>query len=215
MKTMIKSTTSLILLLIFVIACATAIILLFAAGWLHTYRVFTQETPVAKIILSPLQQDENGSFFTATIQEVGNPSPLTAVFNPEEVSNGSLQKAQTFTFYGDQFDIGGPTIKFKDFLTLLNFETVYKLAFIRAEYADLSIEESRTDDMTRRIDINGGYADWRSVQEDFQDETLRGSIFKLFIDDMPQISSQGVFITDQEQTLTLCVTEEGFLFCNQ
>ncbi len=212
---MFKTTTSLILLLIFVVTCSLSIILFFAAGWLYTYKVFTQETPVAEVTVSPLMEDENGTYFEVTIKEIKGVSPLTAMFSPEGVNSEILEEAETFKLYGDQIDIGGPTIKFKDFLYLFNFETVYKIAFVRAEYSEMEEEGKRTGSMTRRIDLNGGYSTWRSVQEDIQNNTFRGNILELFIDELPQINSRGVFVTDKEQNLILYVTEEGFLLGNK
>ncbi|MCA9386566.1 hypothetical protein KC669_00885 [Candidatus Dojkabacteria bacterium] len=211
-----KAITSIVLLFLFVIFCSLAIIIFFAAGWLHTYKVFTQESPVAKVELSALKEDDKGQYFEVTITEVAGESPLTAMFSPNE-ENTVLARGErkTYKLYGDQFDIGGPTVKFHDYLTFLNFETVYKIAYVRAEYSNPSIEEQRTSNMDRRFDLNGGYSTWRSIQEDIQNNTFRGSVLKIFIDTIPQLNSRGVFVTDKEQTLTLCVTEEGFLFCNK
>lgn len=214
---MFKTTTSIVLLFLFVISCSLAIILFFAAGWLHTYRVFTQESPVAKVEISPLQTDELGAFFDVTITQVVGRSPIAAIFNPEDEFDKQLAegKIQTYRLYGDQVDIGGPIIKFHDFLTMLNFKTVYKIAYVRAEYSEISIEDARISEMKRRYDLNGGYATWRSIQEDVQNSSFRGNVLKLFIDEIPQLNSRGVFVTDKEQVLTLCVTEEGFIFCDK
>ncbi|MCA9380963.1 hypothetical protein KC678_01745 [Candidatus Dojkabacteria bacterium] len=212
-----KAITSIILLFLFVIFCSLAIVLFFAAGWLHTYRIFTAETPVAKLEISPLKEDEKGKYFDVTLIQVIGVSPLAATFNPSNEVDNTLAAgdAKTYRLYGDQVDVGGPTIKFHDYLTFLNFETVYKIAYIRSEYSDAKVEEARTPEMTRRFDLNGGYSTWRSIQEDIQNNTFRGNILKLFVANIPQLNSRGVFVTDKEQTLTLCVTEEGFLFCNK
>lgn len=212
---MFKTTSSLVLLLIFVVTCSLSIILFFAAGWLYTYRVFTNETPVAGVTISEQMTDELGDYFEITINQVKGQSPISAMFNPDDPTADAILEEETFKLYGDQVDIGGPTIKFKDFLYLFNFETVYKIAFVRAEYSILEEEDNRTQEMTRRVDLNGGYSTWRSVQEDIQGKTFRGRVLDIFIDDLPQIDSKGVFVTDEVQRLTLCVTEEGFRFCDR
>ncbi|GAB4283591.1 MAG: hypothetical protein Kow0081_0240 [Candidatus Dojkabacteria bacterium] len=216
MKTALKSTFSLILLLLFVIACSLAIILIFAAGWLHTYRVFTGETPIAKVEVSELKQDEAGEYFEVTIQQVKGRSPLASIFNPSDDSDDNLLTPETYKLYGDELHMGGPTIRFKDFLTLFNFDLVYKLAFVRAEYTDPEKEEARNiETMPRRYDLNGGYTTWRSVYDDFRENNFRGQIMKLFINSLPQINTQGIFVGSSPQTLTLCVTEESFFFCDK
>lgn len=187
----------------------------FAAGWLYTYNIFTRETPVAEVIISPIQEDELGKYFNVSIYEIAGKSPIEALFNPDTSGKNDLLDGQTVKLYGDQVDIGGPTIKFKNFLYLFNFETVYKIAFVRAEYADIEMEDERVEGMTRRVDLNGGYSTWRSIQEDIQSNNFRGEFLKLFIDNLPQINSRGVFVNEEEQRLTLCVTEEGFFFCDQ
>ena len=215
MKTTIKTSTSLVLLIIFIATCSILIFLLFAAGWLYTYKVFTRETPVAKVIISEQKNDSIGEYFEVEIQEIEGKPSVSALFNPEAQISRDLLEPMTFKLYGDTVDIGGPTIKFKDFFNFFNLETVYKIAFVRAEYSDITKEENRIKNMTRRIDLNGGYNTWRSVQEDVQNNTLRGQVLKIFIDHLPQLNSRGVFITSTEQELVLCVTEEGFLFCDK
>jgi hypothetical protein len=215
MKTTLKVGSSTILIGIFLVACSVILMLFFAIGWLYTYKVFTQQTPVAAISISALMEDEMGQYFNVTVREVKGTPTLNAVFNPDDTKTQKLNDPKTFKLYGDQFDIGGPTIKFKDFLTFMNIDTVYKIAYVRAEYSNIDTENARTSEMTRRHDLNGGYSTWRSVQEDVQNNTFRGRIMKIFIDNLPQINSRGVFVTDQEQSLTLCVTEEGFLFCDK
>jgi hypothetical protein len=215
MKTTTKTITSLVLIILFLISCILFSIIFFAIAWLHTYKVFTEQKPVAELKISELKTDENGQYFDVTFRQIQGRSPIAAIFNPSEKEDNLLEEAKTFKLYGDQIEVGGPTVKFRDFLTLFNFKTVYKIAFLRAEYSNLATEEERTDSMTRRYDLNGGYESWRDVQENIQNKTIQGRIMKVFIDSLPQIDSQGVFVTDQQQKITLCVTEEGFFICDK
>jgi hypothetical protein len=215
MKTTTKSVSSLILVILFLFACILFLIIVFGAFWLHTFRVFTEQKPVAELAISELKEDELGTYFEVTYRQIKGRSPLTAVFNPSDENDNILQEAKTFKLYGDQVEVGGPTVKFRDILTLLNFKTVYKVGFIRAEYANIEQENARTDSMNRRFDLNGGYESWRDVQENIQRKTIQGRIMKMFIDSLPQIDAQGIFVTNYPQKITLCVTEEGFFICDK
>jgi hypothetical protein len=216
MKQTLKTSGSFILIIIFLIACIFVIFGVFAAAWLHTYRVFTTQDPVAELVVSELKEDEKGEYFEVTIKQIKGRSPLAAIFNPYDETDDVINEEQTFKLYGDEISIGGPTIRFKDYLTLLNLKTVYKLAFVEGVYTNTDRENERTPDMTRRFDLNGGYETWRKVFEDVREENIRGKFISLFIDNLPQVDPERIFVDkDDEMELTLCVTEEGFVFCER
>ena len=143
-------------------------------------------------------------------------SPLVSIFNPDDKTQDDLSEPTQYKIYGDYVEIGGPVMKFENFMALLNFETVYKIALLNGAYVtDRDLEKNRTEEMFSRFELNGGFANWKGVQEDVQDGNLRGKIIDIFIDSIPQIDPKGVFVTKKEQNLTLCVTEEGFRFCDK
>jgi hypothetical protein len=216
MKKTLKTPFTFFLLILFFFACGLALIIIFGAAWLHTYKVFTSQTPVAEITISEQKEDALGPYADVTVRQVKGRSPLSSIFNPYDKSDDDLLNADSYKLYGDYVEIGGPIIKFKDFLTLFNFKTVYKIALLNAAYvSDIELERNRTAEMFSRIELNGGFASWKSVQEDVQSDNFRGKLIKAVIDSIPQIDPKGVFVTKQEQVLTLCVTDKGFFFCDR
>lgn len=184
-------------------------------AWLHTYRVFTEKIPVAEVAVSEIQEDDNGEYVDVTIKQIRGQSPLNSIFSPEESDETDYETTETFKIYGDQVEVGGPIVRFKDFLTLFNFKTVYKVAFIRGEYVDIDDEDARTAEMPRRYDLNGGYSSWRDVNDSIRSNDFKGSVYKLFIDFMPEIQSAGVIASKNEETVfKICVTEDGFIVCS-
>lgn len=217
MKSIGKLGCSIILLLLFIVACLGILALTFFAAWLHTYRVFTEQTPVAKVTISEQKEDENGRYTEVTIQEVKGISPTNAIFNPNSRDQSELISPQTFKVYGDTVEIGGPVVKFKDFLTLLNFKTVYQIAFLQSKYSNPN-EQKLADEnnVTQLHYLNGGYETWAEVQRDITNGTIRGEMLKLFIDYLPQLNTRGLFVDPRKpMEAVLCVTEEGFLFCDK
>lgn len=210
----LKSGTSLILIIIFLVACGISMFVFFSAAWVHTFKVFTRETPVAQIRLSELKEDELGEYFEVDVKQIKGRSPLAAIFNPYDETDDELEGVQSFRLYGDEFGIGGPIIRFENSLTFLNFQTVYKLGFVEGVYTNSIEQNARTPDMTQRFDLNGGYETWRRVFDDVRDETFRGQVMEIFIKDLPRIDPERTFVDDEPQDLTLCVTEDGFVFCD-
>lgn len=213
MKNFLKSTTSLLLVIFFLIACMIVISFIFVSSWLHTYSVFTQQKPVATLSLSEQKIDENGPYVDVTLDIIEGISPTAAIFSGTENQSNNVDTT-TYKLYGDFVYLGGPIIKFEDFLTLLNFEIVYKIGQIEAEYTlDLDLEKTRTEETFSTYELNGGIDGWRNVTIAIRDNTFQGQIYSWFIDSIPQIDKQGVAVLDTPQEYTLCVTEEGFFFC--
>lgn len=217
MKSIGKLGFSVILLLLFVVACLGVLVLFFFSAWLHTYRVFTEQTPVAKVTISEQKQDESGRYSEVTIQEVKGISPANAIFNPNAADKSELTTPQTFKLYGDTVEIGGPVVKFKDILTLFNFKTVYQIAYMQSKYSNPKEQELADANNTTQLHyLNGGYETWADVQKDITNGTVRGEILKVFIDYLPQLNTRGLFVDPKKPIETvLCVTEEGFLLCDK
>jgi len=180
--------------------------------FLHTYNVFTFSEPVAKITISEQKRDEKGEYADVKLTLIEKQmSALTYIFAPNDLTADS-GKTFEYKLYGDTIYVGGPIIKFKNELILLNFQTIYKLGKIYARYdIDNEIEMNRTPDIASTHDLNGGYADWRSVHDNFTSQNLFGDILRIFIDSM-QISAAGQFVSNRETSYTLYITNNGFLW---
>lgn len=186
-------------------------------AWLHTYRVFTDKRPVAEVTVSEIKEDENGEYVDVTIKQIKAQSPLNRVFNPKEVDLENFEESETYKIYGDEITLGGPVVRFRDVLTLFNFQTVYKLAVIKGDYSDVSKESVRNNPtMPRVYELNGGAESWRDVSDALDRKDLKGRIFEMFIDYGVEIQAAGVFASEtKEKTFKLCVSEDGFLICDE
>jgi len=213
MKSTTKAIVTITLSALFIFACFASVFMIFAGLWIHTFNSFTEQTPVAEIQLSELKEDDLGEYFEVEVTQVRGRSPLASIFNPEDNSTDNLETPETFVMYGDEFGIGGPIVQFEDFLTLLNFETIYKLGFVEGVYTDFEAQNARTPEMPSRFELNDGYETWRNVYTDFQGDSIRSRLVRFFVKNIPQIDPQRVFVIDEPQELTLCITEDGFVFC--
>ncbi len=123
---------------------------------LHAVTVFTQETEVAEVIMSPIREDEQGEYIEIEFMPYLKPDGLSTVLNQGESDVTRFGQRETYRIYGDTVAVRGPFMKLHDGLLLLNFENVYKLALIEGEYR-------RGNNPNRRegteIYINGGFDD--------------------------------------------------------
>lgn len=101
---------------------------------LHAVHVFTQETKVAEVIMSPIQEDENGEYIEIEFTPYLMPDALSATLNQGDSDVARIGQRQMYRIYGDTVAVRGPFLKLHDGLLLLNFENVYKLALIEGEY---------------------------------------------------------------------------------
>ena len=185
---------------------------LFVAGWMHTYRVFTRKTPIAQMEVDGLQQDELGPYTEVTLTFNQNQSALTSLLiRSESDTMEPLGEPQTYKLYGDEVALDGPVLKMKDQLLLLNTNNIYKVVRLRSEYSNPDFEDRRTEEMTRRYDLNGGIQSWRSLDETYRSNSPRGWFYRLFID-TSTIQSAGIFVTEDNETYTVYVTPTGFTF---
>ena len=126
---------------------------------LHSLSVLRAETPVAEVLMSPIQSDEKGEFIDIEYTPVVNPKGFTAAIgSSEEGRVTKLGESQSFRVYGDTVGIEGPFIKLHDSLLFLNFKNFYKVSLLEGEY-----RSPRNSDYSEgsEFEIDGGYdASW-------------------------------------------------------
>jgi len=128
------------------------------ALFLQTFFALTRETPVAEVIMSPIQTDEKGAYIEIVYTPYREESALLHIVNKDESapvleSGGS----QTYKIYGDTVAVRGPMIKLHPALLILNFENVYKLSLIEGEYRR---QQNRASGEGTEVTINGGFSDF-------------------------------------------------------
>ncbi len=217
MRNWIKIIGILSLIIIMLLACITTLIGGASLLWFRTYQVFTERTSVAEVTISELKHDDIGDYADVKVQQISKDSALSAVFGQADSSKQILENEQDFKIYGDTIYVGGPIIKFKDPLILINFKTMYKLGKIYGRYDlnnELEINKSEAAQQQSSYDLNGGYADWKSLFDNINSQNLLGKFYSLFVD-TSQISSAGVFVSGQEQNYTVYITNLGFLWSKE
>lgn len=128
------------------------------ALFLQTFFALTRETPVAEVIMSPIQTDEKGAYIEIVYTPYREESALLHIVNKDE-STPVLESSgsQTYRIYGDTVAIRGPMIKLHPALLILNFENVYKLSLIEGEYRR---QQNRSSGEGTEVTLNGGFSDF-------------------------------------------------------
>jgi hypothetical protein len=213
MKTLSKLTLNLILVIVFLLSCFFIITVGYTSVLLHTYNVFTEREPVAKVTISSLKSDENGKYADVSVRTYQfERSALTSALFSNVSSKTNLSDEINFKLYGDTIYIGGPIIKFKDELILLNFKTIFKLGKIYSRYElDNNLERTRNEKMTSSYDINNGFAEWKTLFDQYQKEGFMGDIIRSIIDST-QLSMAGQMIGSRDIQYTVYITNNGFLW---
>src|SRR5260221_4487405 len=211
MKSTAKTILSLVLIIIFLISCFALISVGYFGFWLHTYNALTAKTAVAEVTISESKKDDKGQYADVKLKPLQTRSALDTLVN----TNANLQNAQDtkdYKLYGDTIYLGAPIIKFKDGLILLNFQTIYRLGKVYARYDfDNQKEINRTPEIASTYDLNGGYADWKAVQDNYTADGLLGNIYRSFVDSV-QVSSAGVFVENKPEKYMVYMTNTGLLW---
>ena len=209
MKNISKTIISLLLIIVFLFACIFILIGGAVGLWLRTYNVFTEETPVAEVVISEQKEDELGPYVDVQITQIKRQSALASLISEGE-GNPEKEETQTYKLYGDVVHLGGPIVKFKNSLILFDFKTVYKLAKLYARYdLDNDLERNRTPEMASSYDLNGGIKGWKRVHDRYTADNLVGSVYRVFID-TTEISTPGIYVSNKELKYTLVTTNFGF-----
>ena len=211
MKNAAKTIFSLILVIVFLIACFALLTLGYVAAWIQTYRAFTDKTLIAQVTISEQKIDNLGTYADVDILPYESESALSTLFTGKVTTKPS-QNVIHYKLYGDTIYVGGPIVKFQDSLILLNFKTMYKFAKVYARYdLDNEKEVNRTSVIASTYDLNGGLADWKPFYDNYVSDSLIGKIYRVFVD-TTQVSEPGMFVGNTEQKFNVYVTNTGFLW---
>lgn len=207
-KKFVKVIFSLILTIIFIIACFLAFIMFSFASWLHTYRAFTQKKLVAIIEVQPSKKDERGfEYTTLTYKPVKEESALIRMLTGSNSESEDFDGDKEYKLYGDHVELGGEVVKFNDFWTLFNLKSIYKVTRLEGDFTDAETAKKLPSEERSVYELNGGTDDyWKRLQKntsdyDFLVDTVYGSYATKFVQDEPQ-------------TYGLYITEDGFLLDN-
>ncbi|MBZ0283984.1 MAG: hypothetical protein K8L97_24810 [Anaerolineae bacterium] len=152
---------------VFAVLLGTCFSLGSLALFLQTFFALTRETPVAEVIMSPIQNDEKGDYIEIVYTPYNEQSALLHIVNND--ANGAVpiletSGSQTYKIYGDTVAVRGPMIKLHPALLILNFENVYKLSLIEGEYRR---QQNRASGEGTEVTINGGFDDfWWDVNNE-------------------------------------------------
>jgi len=214
MRNSIKVIFSLTLLIFFLVACFGLISIGYVGLWLHTYQTFTYKAPVAEVIISEKKHDSLGDYTDVDLTLIQKESALLDVVNQKTETQADKKETQHYKLYGDSVYIGGPIVKFKDHLILLNFRTIFKVAKIFGRYnLDNSLEKNRTPNTASTFDITSGYSEWKDIEDVLSSNTLLSKAYNLFID-TAEGSSTDKFVSNKPVKYNLYITNNGFEFDN-
>jgi hypothetical protein len=150
---------TLLTLAILVAIIATGFAGITLALFLQTFNALTRETPVADVIMGPMQSDENGPYMDIQFTPYAYQSSLLHIFNPQDTTspdNPPLGVPQNYKVYGDTIAVRGPLVKLYPSLLILNFNNIYKLSVIEGEYRQSSNAGNKNNS---QFPINGGFDD--------------------------------------------------------
>lgn len=150
---------------ILILAIIVALVSMGFAGFtlalfLQTYNALTRETPVAEVVMGPIQTDEKGPYMDIQFTPYAYQSALLHIFNPQDTQPGGnppLGTPQNYRVYGDTVAVRGPLVKLYPALLILNFNNVYKLSIIEGEYRQSG--NASTQPEGSEFPINGGFDD--------------------------------------------------------
>ena len=215
MKSTSKLILSLVLVIVFLLACGLVLSLGFVGAWLHTYRAFTERKPVAQVTLSEQKEDEFGKYVEVEYKPVDEDSALVSFITGEPQSSDDFSDSQNFKLYGDTVHVGGPMIKFRDELILFNFDSIYKVGKIFSRYNidnEAEINRNETQMKNSSFDLNGGIdSNWKNVHDNLTQDNLEGRLYREIID-TTQLDVPGQFVSNKPLTYTLYITNNGFIW---
>jgi len=205
MKKSLKIIVSLILTIAFLLLCFGLFIVFSFSAWLHTYKAFTTKKLVAVVEVGPEQKDAQGYEYTEIkFKQVEQKSALTSIFSSRKDKDNQFTAESSYKVYGDQVDVGGQFVKFRDFWNLLSIKKVYKITRISGEYSDSNKEKNAPNDKRTVIDVNGGTDSyWKTFQANQKQYS--------FLVDTVYGSSASKFAQRETRTFGVYATEDGFL----
>ncbi|KKQ36236.1 MAG: hypothetical protein US52_C0004G0002 [candidate division WS6 bacterium GW2011_GWA2_37_6] len=204
-KKLIKVIISLSLFIVFLVVCFALFAVFSIAGWLHTYKTFTQKELVAVVELEGMQIDEQGyEYTTIKYKPVKDQSALTSIFSSREGDGDQYEETKEYKIYGDQVELGGDFIKFSNALNLFGIKNIYKVSRLEGDFSNPDKAANVEKGKRTVYAINGGTDDyWKFLQENTEDMD--------FIVDSVYGSYSSKFIRGEKTTYGLYVTEDGFI----
>jgi hypothetical protein len=214
MRSLIKTVGVLAVLCLCLLICLVIVVSSAFGIWLNTYKVFTEKRAVAEVVVSEKRADENGDYAIVRISEYRSVNAFQYTLKGVDEPTAAKENVNEFKIYGDTIYAGGPIMKFKDELILINFKTVYKLGKVFGRYdLDNSREANKSQEAlnSSSYDINGGYVEWKGIYDAYTRDDLYGKFLRMFVDST-QVSTAGVFVQNVELRYTLFITNTGFLW---
>ncbi len=126
--------------LLWIFICLATLALLGLLFGLRSYRVFTQETLVARVLCEPTPKGSPYAFFLSVTW----------------INGASPGKPQRFGLHGDQWSLGGDILKWHPWLNLFGIRNCHKVTRLSGRYWKAQDEEKKP---RSAYDLNGG-TDW-------------------------------------------------------
>ncbi|MDE2638567.1 MAG: hypothetical protein OXI30_19540 [Chloroflexota bacterium] len=144
-----------VMFLLIVIVVLLVLVGVFATLFLRSLFVLQAKTPIAEVLMSPIQADDKGEYIDIEYTPILHPTGLQAVLDVEaEATVRRLGEAQSLRVYGDTVGVEGPFIKLHDWLLLLPFKNFFKVSLLEGEYR---LESNLAAGEGSEFPIDGGY----------------------------------------------------------
>ena len=171
-------------------------------GWIHTYRVFTQETIIAEIRVSETKYDgDNNPYIEVYYLPVQGQSGIQGWIG---ISDYVEENAELVELPGDAFRVQADFFKWHDFGTFLGLKPMFKVTRVAGDYVDIT-EYNSLDHKAE--ELNGGSdGTWQFFKNNSENYTWVGTAYT---------SSAGQNATDKARTFELIATEDGLILRNQ
>lgn len=196
----IKRKRSLISFLVATIFLLTVFILigsiLSAAIWLHTFKVFTQETVAADLYVSKKVIKDGKPTFTVRYVPHDDVSGFWGILGSNAKSTDAVVETDMI---GDQVFVNADFIKWNSWVTMLNVKPVYKINRITPGYQN-SLDYERFG--VKVTDVNGG-PDWVAARLQENQQKFNWFASSVFI------SSAGINVLPEDAAYKVVVTEDA------
>ena len=211
MKTATKIIFSLTLVSVFLVACVVLTLGIMSGIVLHTYQVFTDKRPVAEMTISEMKTDEFGEYADVSLKVINRQSTALTWALLNNKSDYEVEfPVKNFKVYGDFVYVGGPVVRFRDELTMLNFKTMFKLVSLSGEYKfELQKEKDRPEQAFSKFQYNGGYDDWKPLFNNWKQTGILGDVYRAFIQTTTDMQV-GTDIINRPMNYVVYITNGGF-----
>jgi hypothetical protein len=180
--------------------------MIFVGAWMHTYNAFTGEELIGELTITSIDDEGDYPTFEVEYVQYKDESGLTKLLFPSsEPGEEEIETTTTYTMYGDTVFMEVHTVKLNDYTALLNFDALYKVTGITADYVeDKDLARNLPAEKRSIYELNGGTDEtWQFLKENEESFT--------FIIDTVQITRQGKDVNDINETFGVYITEEGVL----